>query len=284
MAAPSVVVPESSSPSGGASEGTTSRRPRKGPSQGTLGAIVVVVVAVVVVLVLLMAGIIPGLRSTGSQSNLTMSEQAAAPLGEGYAGGVAGGPWSLFTTWGTDTTVGLTLPVSNFRNNASCPLQGSTVTSVSDPAYSGDYSNGLAEDWIMVFLSAGGTTAELILFVQNGAVSEIGEETAPGCVPTPSSTALPNQAYDSVAAANAATGTSNASAYLAAHPTSNATSTLYMAPFGPHGAYVPFWDIDYWTCSGVDEVEVDTSLYASNNTVHFSDYYPSSPSTGCQGP
>jgi hypothetical protein len=284
----SSVPPPSTSPLPPAVVGTpgtpppsTPPTPRKGLSRPVLIEIAAVVIIIVVVLALLLAGIIPGLHtgsSSGGTASGTATEQSAESAAATYAAGVSGGPWSLYIADGVDTTVGSNTSVSSSGlGNASCPLTGSKVTNLVLPGYNGTYSDGLAEAWLMGFLSSTGTGAGLFLFVQNGAAADLGEITAPGCVKNSGASPLPGGLIDSTTAASDAVATSNGSKYVSAIAHSNATYELANA-FG--SSAIPVWEIFFYACFGGNETSFAAGVYATNGTIVSTDY-ESSPSSQC---
>jgi hypothetical protein len=259
--------------------------PRKALSRPMLLVVTTVVVVVIVVLALLLVGIIPGLHTSSSSGGVTFSttsEQSAASTAASYASGVSGGPWSLVDASGVDTTTTMNSSVAALGfGNSSCPLTGSKVTNLVVPGYNGTYSNGLAEAWLMALASSTGTGAGLFLFVQNGAVEDIGEINAPGCVTGPLVAPLPGGLIDSPAAAQKAVATANGTRYVDAYARSNATYALANAG-GGGSPVIPVWEIFFYACSGGNESSFGAGIYATNGTVVSTDF-ESSPSSQCGG-
>jgi hypothetical protein len=249
------------------------------PRRPWIWAAAAVAVAVVLVLGLLLAGVIGFPKSSGGGGSGPVSEQTAISRAQNQANGVTGGPWSLIETWGSDTTVTLNFPVSGFAR-AGCTLIGSTISAISVPAYSGNYSNGLAQVWFAAFEPTSGLPKALFVVVQGTTAATVGVMSGTSCVP-PMYGPLAAGTIDSTAAASAAAVTSNVSSYVHAHSSSNASYTLYNAPFGARGSAVPFWDIVFTQCAGSEFTEVEAGVYASNSTVLFTDLNTASDPSAC---
>jgi hypothetical protein len=238
--------------------------PRSGVSRAALGAIAAIVVVVVIVSALFLTGVIPGFKSSsGAGSNGTSSEQAAASAAQTFANNTAGAPWSLVEAEGIDSTATQSIAVANFTNT-SCPLVDSAISTITIPAYTGSYSSGVAEAWIMFYVSS--TNTHLALLVQNGVTTEIGEVTAPNCH-TNLDVAIPYGNYDSIKAGQALAAVTNVSTFIATHPQANASYLLWMVPYGAHGTNIPVWYTEYWACSGTETITLSGAVYASNNSV-----------------
>jgi hypothetical protein len=260
--------------------------PGNGAPRSTSLVIAAVAVTAVVLLALLLGGVFPGVTSNPSGHSGppgTSSERSAEEVAATYAEEVAGGPWSLSDAAGIDTTVGFDLSNHTFPlGNASCPLSGTSITSVDVPGFNGTYSTGFAEAWLVAFYSAMGAGAALYLIVHSGSVGEIGEIRGGGCVPATVAEPLPSGLIDSTDAASAAVATANGSSYVAAHPRSNASYELSMVSGGVGSMAFPVWEVNFDTCSSGILSLFDASVYAANGTV-WATGSSSSPAPECAG-
>jgi len=256
-------------PSGPSPPPTGSSSLARPPPRGSLSRFgLIVVVAVVVVLVVAALLLVGNLGGPGSSTGpaAEVSEQSAANAAAKYAAQVPGGPWNLTGAQGVESTANVSSPVAGLFGNTSCPLEGSTISELTVPGFNGTYSNGLAEAWLFVYVSTNGTGATLILFAEDGGVSEVGEITTPGCIVTPFH-ALPSDLIDSTAAARAAVATANGTAFVSEFAQANATYYLDYNTYGGLALGIPQWILNYDACSGGSTVEFDAEMDASNGTV-----------------
>ncbi len=228
-----------------------------------LGAIAVVVVVVIVVLSLLVTGVIPGLHTGTSTTSGPQPEQSAAGPANSLATSTGGGPWTLIFVGANDYTWAQHILVQNY-SNATCPFHGSTITSITIPAFTGEYYSGLANAWLYQYISAGGAT--LVVAVQNGSAQEDGQTTGPGCAPG-GLEPLPGGLVDSSAAATAAFGSRAGAGFSSSVTRANVSYYLDMQqPQGFH-SIVPIWLIQADGCGGHNYSYFFSRVYAANGTV-----------------
>jgi len=235
-------------------------------------AVVAIVIVVLLVVSLALAGVLHlgGGGSSGSTANTSTEESAAATSGN-LASGISGGPWSLVDAFGSDSTTTVTHNASSaFPGNATCYLQNGTISSVTVPAYSGNYSNGMAQLWLFEYYHA---DHALLIVVQNGAAHEVGEVGGPGCYFTGAPTLLPSGLVDSSAAAQAAVRTSAGASFARTYASANATYSLLNQGIYVRGTLtnLSVWDIDFQACSANTTQSFSSVVYATNATVLMAD-------------
>jgi hypothetical protein len=245
--------------------------PTRPSSHRTVGIVAGAVLVVVIVLVLLFAGILPGRPSSSpGAASFTESEQFANASASSLVASAPGGPFELVFAEGADRLYGTNETVSEEYGNTSCPLQGGTVTSLSLPAYTGNYSDGDAEAWLLGYYSSTGTGTALVVFATPGSAGEIGELSGPGCDLSLLTHPLSSGLVDSTAAADAAFSSPAGSAFRADYPQANVSIALEgIAPNGTGYHFtVPEW---YFVveapCQGGVQPTFDAVVYASNATL-----------------
>jgi hypothetical protein len=225
--------------------------------------VIAVVIAAVVVVAAVLAVVLSGALSPSSGSSVSLvSEQTAAATATHFTEGVSGGPWQLV---GASGYLG-SGPINVSRllhSTPTCPVRNGTVTTISTPAFSQPYYQGLTEIWILLYVNSGFTSA-LTVLVQNGAVAELGQWSASGCG-IASLTPLGTGLIDSTAAAQAVTTTAVGSAFIVDHPHANATYELLYTSYAAGGTsknaslwYVLF-DATDW--------QLGAEVFANNGTV-----------------
>ncbi len=250
--------------------------PTRKSSRGALGAVVAVVVIVVIVVALLLTGVIPGLHSSspGSSSSGT-GQGTASQAAQKFANGTSGGPWSGFEIIGVDSTIGETVESANLTN-ASCPLQGGSVSAITVPAYTGAYANGAPQDWLFGYESTSAATT-LLVWVHGGTATGLGELTGSTCALR--APLLPTNLISSSAAASDAVATSNGTKFVDTFASANAT---YLAETQALGSVTStFWYLEFSACAGQNYTSFDAVLNATTGAVSNSDYATAAASSLC---
>lgn len=226
-----------------------------------------IVVASAIVLVVLLAalfsGIVPGWGGSRTGSTCcappVFSEKLAAALGDSFASGATGGPWTLYAAEGVVSWESTTVNGSSWATDG-CPLTGGTATAVDVPADLSTYSSGAAEGWYLFYHSPGtGRGADLFLFVLGSTVYNFGEIEC-GTVIEPFT--LSPDLIDSTTAASAAGDTAAGTNYIAANPHANASYLLAETGFGAS------WTIEFNACTAGVSEGFAAVVYALNGTVY----------------
>ncbi len=240
-----------------------------------MGAVVAVVVIVVIVLALLLAGIIPGLHSSSGPSSSGTGEASASASAQNLANSTTGGPWSVFEIAGVDATVGENIPAANLTN-ASCPLQGGSVSSISVPSYTGAYSNGAPEDWLFGFDSTSAATT-LLVWVHGGTASSLGELTGTGC--ESKALSLPTNLISTSTAAADAVATANGTKFVHSFSAANATYLAENRKLGSESA--AYWYVEFSACSRENYTSFDAVLNGTTGAITVANYLTSNDSSLC---
>ena len=223
------------------------------------------VAAVAVVLVVVLVYVLSASPSSGGgTAGGLSSEQGAVSSAAPFANGITGGPWQL--AWARGYLGGGPLNVWDVIPGAPpCVLHNGTVTSFPAPAVNGSYSLGYAEAWILEYVNPA-TGSSLALLVDGGAVAEMGEIRGPGCL---LGSALPSGLTDSTTAAQAVGRTSNATAFVTAHPKANATYVLVNFAYLRAGTLTNAsgWFVQFYASPSGPSSDFSAVVFANNGTV-----------------
>jgi hypothetical protein len=194
----------------------------------------------VVVLALVFVVVLPAVspKSSGTTGGATYS--GASNSANSYAGGTPGGPWTLLSVVGWDSTTGYS---NTSTEGLDCSVTGGSGI-LSIPAYTGNYSDGTAAAWVFVYGNEYRTSV-LFLEYSNGGVSEIGVATGSCGLGLSRLYAIPSGTEDSSAIAQGALNSSGVEDFVRHFSSANATYALVNTG-SQTGAE---WSIAFSTCS-----------------------------------
>ena len=143
---------------------------------------------------------------------------------------------------------------------ANCTLSGGSTTTLTLPTFSGNYHSGESPAWIFLYFQAS-PAAIFAVVVLNGQGTYVGEETGSGCVSSVyQNETFPSSPIDSSTAGASAAGTTNGSAFVAAHSSADAdyvltggyTEKIYNFSYTQPAT----WYVIFSTCSAGQEEEL----------------------------
>jgi hypothetical protein len=257
---------------GAHSERVPTREPRT-PWRSSVWAVVTVAVVVLIVVVAAVRFWPSNPGTPGLPRILSVvpesSDQAARVAG-GLLNNTPDGPWSLALALGWDNTAGLGQVPYTF-GNGSCPLENAAISGYGVLGSNTSYSTGLAEGWLLVFVSPYEGATNLIAWVGDGTAYMVGELVGAECARLPSF--VPSSTvYTSTGAAGAATTARNFTRFATTYTSANATYeqswTVPTLPAKP----VAYWQISFNVCNGTVPEASNTVLYGANGTLISSTY------------
>ncbi len=158
----------------------------------------------------------------------------------------------LWVSYGLDSRSSYTNSSTNVTKS-NCTLTGGSTTTVTLPTFSGNYHSGVSPAWMFGYYQPS-PQALFLVAVLNGAGTYLGEMSGSGCFGTEyGNVTLITNPVDSPVAASAAAGTTNGSAFVAAHPQADAAYTLVGGISVTYGNFTysqpSMWLVEFSTCS-----------------------------------
>lgn len=240
-----------------------------------------IVGAIAAMLILAFLGVVvlaEGGGGGGSPSGTAVTSATAERLA---AAGLGSGSWQLILAEGIDPWNSTTVSTNTSSTLPNCTLSYTppvAPTTIVYPAYRGDLSAGLAVIWILGYVQPATHTAGFALII-NGAAQAVIRVSGANCPlypPTSNFTALPPNAIDSSAAAQAidqAGGTQ----YLASNRNYVSLTMILVDVRSLSAAPVPYWDFEFDPCGGspfsgnstgpANGTGFGGTVYATNGTV-----------------
>jgi len=238
---------------------------------------VAVVGAIVVVVVLVLLALLGAFTPPSSSHGPNETYSQARPAADSAAQGTSGGSWSLVIAAGISPSASVTENVSSASKDCNLTILPGGGSSVTIPAGPAGATGGTAPGWVFLYRDAAGEL--LFVSVINGTATSWAT-IAPG---QECSTifeflsVIPSSAIDSSAAAAAVQ--SDASGFLAAHPSVSASYGLVggVSFLGFHtGAE---WEVNYTTCplnapSGTAGASFNATVNATTGAVVYQKTQP----------
>jgi hypothetical protein len=180
-----------------------------------------VAVAGTALILVIAAGLIPGFNPFPPAGfvGVPYTEGQAAQAAQDSARSIPGGPWQLLFAEGFAFTNPNSFQLAVLGRNATCSPTDMTSQLAPDGPSSGNYQNGGAVLWLLMYASTDPSGGSLFIQFLNGFAQEVGE--MPGfCLPFQGSYAL-GPTLDSSVAMHKVLSTTNGSHFAASFPTSN---------------------------------------------------------------